>query len=107
VVTANRPGPVTKCLKSSNPLVLIAKLLQIGATSALGQFQKMASAHAMPAFPLKATELRTSLEVRFVPILLQKSFWGIEGKFLEPLVRFTRDDLRDRIASSKIDHRSP
>jgi hypothetical protein len=36
VVTANRPGPVTKCLKSSNPLVLIAKLLQIGATSALG-----------------------------------------------------------------------
>jgi len=33
---ANRPGPVTKCLKSSDPLVLIAKLLQIGATSALG-----------------------------------------------------------------------
>ena len=37
MVTANRPGPVTKCLKSSNPLVLIAKLLQIGATSASGQ----------------------------------------------------------------------
>jgi hypothetical protein len=28
--------------------------------------------------------------VRFVPILLQKSFWGVERKFLEPLVRFAR-----------------
>jgi hypothetical protein len=42
-----------------------------------------------------------------VPILLQKSFWGVEGKILEPLMRFTRDDVRDHIASSKIDHGSP
>jgi hypothetical protein len=48
----------------------------------------------------------TKLErhVRKVPILLQKSFWGVERKFLEPLMRFTRGDVRDRIASSKIDH---
>jgi hypothetical protein len=42
--------------------------------------------------------------VRLVPILLQKSFWGVERKFLEPLMRFTRGDVRDHIASSKIDH---
>jgi hypothetical protein len=39
--------------------------------------------------------------------IVAKSFWGVEGKFLEPLARFTRGDVRDRIASSKIDHRSP
>src|SRR6478735_6669940 len=30
-------------------------------------------------------------------ILLQKSFWGGERKFLEPLMRFTRGDVRDHI----------
>jgi len=45
--------------------------------------------------------------VRFVPILLQKSFWGGERKFLEPLMRFMRDDVRDHIVSSKIDHGPP
>ena len=40
-------------------------------------------------------------------ILLQKSFWGSERKFLEPLVRFTRGDVRDHIVSSKIDHGRP
>jgi hypothetical protein len=35
--------------------------------------------------------------VRFVPILLQKSFWGVELKFLEPLMRFARGDVRDHI----------
>ena len=29
--------------------------------------------------------------------LLQKSFWGVERKFLEPLVRFARGDVRDHI----------
>jgi hypothetical protein len=33
--------------------------------------------------------------------LLQKSFWGRERKFLEPLMRFTRGDVRDHIVSSK------
>jgi hypothetical protein len=32
--------------------------------------------------------------VRVVPILLQKSFWGDERKFLEPLMRFTSGDVR-------------
>jgi hypothetical protein len=43
----------------------------------------------------------------FVPILLQKSFWGGERKFLEPLMRLTRGDVRDHIVSSKIDRGSP
>jgi len=42
-----------------------------------------------------------------VPILLQKSFWGDERKFLEPLMRFTSGDVRDHIVSSKIDHGPP
>jgi hypothetical protein len=40
------------------------------------------------------------------PILLQKSFWGVEQKFLEPLMRFARGDVRDHIDWSKIDLRS-
>jgi hypothetical protein len=44
-------------------------------------------------------------QVRFVPILLQKPFWGDERKFLEPLMRFARGDVRDHIVSSKIDQR--
>ena len=32
-------------------------------------------------------------------ILLQKSFWGGERKFLELLMRFTRGDVRDHIVS--------
>ena len=34
-------------------------------------------------------------------ILLQKSFWGGERKFLEPLMQFARGDVRDHIVSSK------
>ena len=30
-------------------------------------------------------------------IMLQKSFWGADRKFLEPLVRFMRGDVRDHI----------
>jgi hypothetical protein len=40
----------------------------------------------------------------YVPILLQKSFWGVERKFLEPLMRFTRGDVRDHVDPSEIDH---
>jgi hypothetical protein len=39
-----------------------------------------------------------------VPILLQKAFWGVERKFLEPLMRLARGDVRDHIVSPKIDH---
>jgi hypothetical protein len=38
---------------------------------------------------------------------LQKSFRGADRKFLEPLVRFMRGDVRDHIGSSKIDHGPP
>jgi hypothetical protein len=44
---------------------------------------------------------------RFAPILLKKSFWHSERKFLEPLMRFARGDVRDHIVSSKIDHGPP
>jgi hypothetical protein len=30
-------------------------------------------------------------------IVLQKSFWGVQRKFLEPLMRFARGDVRDHI----------
>jgi hypothetical protein len=40
-------------------------------------------------------------DVCYWPILLQKAFWGGERKFLQPLMRFTRGDVRDHIASSK------
>jgi hypothetical protein len=40
-------------------------------------------------------------------ILLQKSFWGDERNFLEPLMRFTSGDVRDHIVSSKIDQGPP
>jgi hypothetical protein len=44
---------------------------------------------------------------RFWRIVLKNSFWGGERKFLEPLMRFTRGDVRDHIVSSKIDHGPP
>jgi hypothetical protein len=36
-----------------------------------------------------------------------KAFWGGERKFLEPLMRFTRGEVRDHIVSSRIDHAPP
>jgi hypothetical protein len=62
---------------------------------------------AMSALPSEA-DIRAGLQdVCFVPILLQKSFWGGERKFSEPLMRFPRGDVRDHIVSSKIDHGPP
>ena len=46
----------------------------------------------------------TSLTGSFAPILLKKSFWGGRRNFLEPLMRFVRDDVRDLVASQKNDH---
>jgi hypothetical protein len=45
--------------------------------------------------------------VRYQRILLQKSFWGGERKFSEPLMCFPRGDVSDHIVSSKIDHGPP
>jgi len=36
-------------------------------------------------------------DFRYWPILLQKSFWGVERKFLEPLMRFARSYVGDHI----------
>ena len=36
--------------------------------------------------------------------IVAKVFWDGEQKFLEPLMRLTRGDVRDRMVSSKIDH---
>jgi len=49
---------------------------------------------------------RTSrfVECPLAPIVLKKSFWGDERKFLEPLMRFARGDMRDHIVSHKTDH---
>jgi hypothetical protein len=44
---------------------------------------------------------------RFWQILLQKSFWEGERKFLEPLMRFARGEVRDHIVSSEIDRGPP
>jgi hypothetical protein len=60
----------------------------------------------MSAFPPIATELRSSLVVRFVPIVLQKSFLGDERNFPGPLMRFVGGDVRDHIVSHKNDHGS-
>src|SRR5436190_6658655 len=38
------------------------------------------------------------------PIVLQKSFWGDDQKFSEPLMPFARGDMRDHIVSLKNDH---
>jgi hypothetical protein len=50
-----------------------------------------------PLFPQTADIQTIAYDVRVVQILLQKSFWGGERKFLEPLMRFTRGDVRDHI----------
>jgi hypothetical protein len=48
----------------------------------------------MPAIISKADIRRREWQVRFVPILLQKSFWEGERKLLEPLMHFARGEVR-------------
>src|SRR4030081_3749864 len=74
-----------------------------------------AAAHAISSFGevLRQGGLHCSRSYRFVwgdvrashvcswQILLQKSFWGGERKFLEPLMRFARGDVRDHIVHPK------
>src|ERR1700682_576418 len=48
--------------------------------------------------------MRWSGDVAIWQILLQKSFWVPNEIFKEPLMRFTRGDVRDHIVSSKINH---
>jgi hypothetical protein len=59
------------------------------------------------ASPLRADIAQRSQHVRFVPIVLQKSFLAGDGNFLDPLVRFARGDVRVHIGSHKNDHGPP
>ena len=42
-----------------------------------------------------------------LPDIVAKVFWGGERKFLDPLMRSTRGNVRDHIVSSKIDYGPP
>jgi hypothetical protein len=59
----------------------------------------------MSAFPPLATIERTFQEVRYLPILLKKSFFGDGREFLGPLMRFVRGDVGDHIFSHENDHK--
>ena len=77
------------------------------ASHSLGQKQTSSREFSTSAVPSTADIYQEDGKVSFVPILLQKSFRGGKRKFLEPLMRFSRGDVRDDIVSSKIDHRPP
>src|SRR3954447_11853148 len=55
--------------------------------SQLGQSRQFSEVRATSALPLIADVRCEDQKVRRVPILLQKSFWGGERKFLEPPTR--------------------
>ena len=55
--------------------------------------------HGVSALPPLATELRTTPEVRFVPILLHKSFCGMGLKFSEAWARRLNNDVGDHVAT--------
>ena len=55
--------------------------------SEMGHKRKCPRLRCMSVLPSRADIVRPPRPVSFVPILLQKSFWGDERTFLEPLVR--------------------
>jgi hypothetical protein len=56
------------------------------------------------ALPLKPDIAEYGRHVRFVPILLKKSFLADEQNFSGPLMRSARGDVRDHIVLHKNDH---
>jgi hypothetical protein len=60
----------------------------------MGQTRKCLRLSGTSVLPPGADLAELNAQVGFVPILLQKSFWGDERKFLKPLMRFTRGDVR-------------
>ena len=54
--------------------------------------------------PGKRTSGLAFRHVRFVPIVLKKSFCGDHQNFSGPLMPFARGDMRDHIVSHKNDH---
>jgi hypothetical protein len=76
--------------------------MNFGAASAFpmsgsGHQQTSGLVRAKSVDPSGADMRQLQWHVSLVPILLQKSFWGVERKFLEPLVRFARGDVSDHI----------
>jgi hypothetical protein len=69
--------------------------------SATGQKQTCRAVGSMSVLPPTTDIDDQRTDVRLVPILLQKSFRGGERKFLEPLMRFARGDVRDHIVHPK------
>jgi hypothetical protein len=62
-----------------------------------GSTRHFYGARATSGLPRKTDMPSGCGDVSNVPILLQNSFWGVERKFLEPLMRFARGDVRDHI----------
>ncbi len=58
----------------------------------------------MSALSAEADIDRTIASVSFVPILLQKYFWGDERQFSGTLTRVARGDVRDHVVPRKNDH---
>jgi hypothetical protein len=73
-------------------------------TSEMGHSRRFRDVGCESALPPRTDIVSLTGHVRKVPILLQKSFWGAERKFLEPLMRLAPRDVRDLIVSQKNDH---
>jgi hypothetical protein len=65
------------------------------------------TAVAVAAYLRNRTQLRHYGMSETCRYCCKSLFEVVKEKFLEPLMRFTRGDVRDRIVSSKIDHGPP
>jgi hypothetical protein len=100
--------PLPRHARSLHPAsVPVSTCVPLGARSDLSQSCRLDRGPATSGQPRSADISSSQRDVSRVPILLQKSFWGVEGKFLEPLRRFKCGDVRDHIVSSKIDQGPP
>jgi hypothetical protein len=75
-----------------------------GAMSETSQTQKSGCATGKSALPSTTGIVSQTCQVRKVPIVLKKSFWGADQNFSEPLMPFARGNMRDHIVSHKNDH---
>jgi hypothetical protein len=76
---------------------MIASPRRVGPVSARVKSDGLATSVLLPLYPPKTDIHREDRDVSKVPILLQKSFWGCERKFLGPLMRFTHGDVRGHV----------
>jgi hypothetical protein len=74
------------------------------AESGLGQKRRFDRLPVTSGLPQLTDIVRPRRHVGKVPIVLKKSFLAEQQKFLGPLMRFVRGDVRDHIDSPKIDH---